>query len=66
MFIEPPLCARWYSGHLEYNHKQNKDVTKILARGLLYCNIPPRVKSMWEDTYSPYLPLIIKVTNFSL
>lgn len=26
--------------NLCHNHKQNKDMTKILVRGLLYCNIP--------------------------
>lgn len=35
-----------YSGHLAYNHKQNKDVTKILARGPLYWNTPFHVKGV--------------------
>ena len=33
-----------YSGYLAYNDKQNKDVTKILARGPLYWNTPHNVK----------------------
>lgn len=40
IFIKPLLCVRQYSRHLENNHKQNKDMTKILVRGLLYGNIP--------------------------